>query len=299
MRLLLLGADGQLGRHLSPRLSASGELVTSSRKHGDRPCDLTDSRQVLDLLNSVQPEVVINASAWTGVDAAEDQPQAARLLNAEVPERLARWCQQHEALLVHYSTDYVFDGQPGRAWREDDETAPASTYGRTKLDGELAIRASGARALILRTAWLYSAFPGNFLSAILSRAARGESLRVVSDQCGSPTWAGSLAEVSCDLLKLMQRRSDDDARAMVLHAVDRGQMSWHDFAVMAVHMAAESGLIERPVEVLAIDSDQWPQKARRPSWSVLDVGALEALLGRPLATTQRALAACFKQWNRQ
>lgn len=297
MKILLIGADGQLGRHLRPGLSATGELVTSSRHRGDIPCDLADAEQISAMLNTVQPRVVINAAAWTGVDAAEDQPQAARLLNTEVPGQLGRWCRQHEALLVHYSTDYVFDGQPGRAWREDDETAPESIYGRSKLDGELAIRASGARALILRTAWLYSAFPGNFLSAILSRAARGESLRVVSDQFGSPTWAGSLAEVTCDLIQLMEQRSGCHSGPLVLHVVDRGQMSWHEFAVIAVQMAADCGIIEQRVEVAAIGSDQWPQKAKRPGWSVLDVGAVESLLGRPLATTQQALAACFEQWN--
>lgn len=298
MRLLLLGAEGQLGRHLGPRL-ASGELVSSGRTRGDRPCDLADAKQLSTLLNTVQPEVVINAAAWTAVDAAEDQPQSARLLNTELPDKLAGWCQRHDALLVHYSTDYVFDGHPGRAWREDDETAPASVYGRTKLDGELAIRASGARALILRTAWLYSTCPGNFLSAILARAARGEPLRVVSDQYGSPTWAGSLAAITVDLLERLDPWRDADPRVRVLHAADRGSMSWHEFAAMAVHMAAECGLIEQPVDVTAIASDQWPQKAARPSWSVLDVSALEALLDRATTTTRQALEACLKQWNWQ
>ncbi|MFP4335213.1 MAG: SDR family oxidoreductase [Wenzhouxiangella sp.] len=183
--------------------------------------------------------------------------------------------------------------QPGRPWCEQDATAPVSVYGRSKLAGEQAILASGARALVLRTAWLYSACPGNFLSAILARAGRGEPLRVVGDQIGSPTWAGSLAAMTVELL----RRPAMTAGARILHAADRGCMSWHEFATRAVKMAASSGLIKAMVPVERIDSSQWPQLAVRPSWSVLDVRAMEAACGRPMATTEQALSACLEQWK--
>lgn len=293
MKVLLTGAEGQLGRHLAPRLAGLGQVVTSSREGGDRPCDLTDSAAVSALLDEVGPGVIVNPAAWTAVDAAEEQPEAADRLNRWLPETLARWCRNNGALLVHYSTDYVFQGNPGRPWTERDVTDPASVYGRTKRAGEQAVLDAGARAVILRTAWLYSACPGNFLSAILARAARGEGLRVVGDQIGSPTWAGSLAEMTVDLL----RKDGADARGRILHAADRGCMSWHEFAELAVTMAVRRGLIKAAVAVEEIDSSQWPQKARRPSWSVLEVGAMEAACGRPLPTTEQALSACLNQWK--
>ena len=294
MRILLTGASGQLGRHLEPELQRAGfALHTSSRAGGDYPCELGDSVAVVAMLERVQPELVINAAAWTAVDAAEDHAEGAHQLNAELPAALAAWCRQNDAGLVHYSTDYVFDGEPGRAWREEDTTAPASIYGASKLAGERAIRDSGARSLILRTAWLYSALPGNFLSAILSRAARGEPLRVVADQVGSPTWSGSLARMTCDLLlgrKLQQE-------CLVLHAADRGQMSWHEFAGLAVELAMQHGVIDQAVAVEPISSDQWPQRARRPRWSVLNVGRIETLLGRRMTSTAEALSSCLRGWK--
>lgn len=293
MRVLLTGANGQLGRHLEPLLRDSSVLLTSSRHGGDLPCDLADPAALNRMLDEARPEVVINAGAWTAVDAAEDQPAAASRLNAEAPAEIARWCRQRDALLVHFSTDYVFGGRLGRPWREDDTPSPASVYGRSKLEGELAIRDSGARALILRTAWVYSALPGNFLSAILARAARGEPLRVVQDQIGSPTWAGSLARITRDLL----RTPEVGQGTMMLHAADRGQMSWHGFAELAVELAVRFGVIDAPVAVEAIGSEDWPQRATRPQWSVLDVNAIEGRLGRPVASTAQALTDCLREWK--
>ncbi len=295
MRILLTGADGQLGRHLTPRLEVLGEVITSTRRGGDWPCDLTETEALDDLLDGARPDVIINPAAWTAVDAAEDEPAAAAALNVELPTRLAAWCAAHGARLVHFSTDYVFDGEPGRAWNEFDPTSPVSVYGRTKLAGEEAIRRSGAHALILRTAWLYSRLPGNFLSAILRRAASGEPLRVVSDQIGSPTWAGSLARMTVAALGDCLPRPEP----VTLHAVDRGCVSWHAFAELAVTMAAERGLIDEVVPVAAIDSAEWPQKARRPSWSVLDVEALEQCTGCTAWTTRQALATCLEEWKEE
>ncbi|MGY6553864.1 MAG: dTDP-4-dehydrorhamnose reductase [Wenzhouxiangella sp.] len=294
MRVLLTGADGQLGRHLAPRLRDAGlTLLTSSRAGGDFSCELGEPDAVAALLEEAQPELIINAAAWTAVDAAEDHVRAAYQLNAELPAALASWCHQHDAGLIHYSTDYVFNGAPDRPWREDDTTAPASVYGASKLAGEDAIRASGARALILRTAWLYSALPGNFLSAILGRAAGGQSLRVVADQIGSPTWSGSLASITCDLLPGLKLHQG----CRILHGVDRGQMSWYEFAGLAVELAVHHGVIEQAVAVAAIRSDEWPQRARRPRWSVLDVERTEEFLGRPVSSTVEALSSCLRGWK--
>ncbi len=294
MKILLTGAQGQLGRHLLPLLSELGTVVTSARQGGDRPCDLTDAASLQAMLEQVRPQVIVNPAAWTAVDDAEDHPEAADRLNRGLPEALAAWSKDNDALLVHYSTDYVFDGQPGRAWSERHETAPVSVYGRSKRAGEQAIVASGARALVLRTAWLYSACPGNFLSAILRRAAQGDALRVVCDQVGSPTWAGSLAKATADLLA----KPGPQEGARVLHATDRGQMSWHQFARLAVDLATEFGVIDTKVPVEPIDSSQWPQRAQRPAWSVLDSSGLEKAIGHLMPTTEQSLSNCLKRWER-
>lgn len=293
MRLLLTGANGQLGRHLQPRLAELGELITTGLGAASRPCDLTDPEALDRLLREVRPDILVNPAAWTAVDAAEDEADAARRLNEWLPAQLAHWCVRNDALLIHYSTDYVFSGRPRSAWTEEDAPAPASVYGRTKLAGERAIRESGARAIILRTAWLYSCLPGNFLSAIIGRAARGEALRVVSDQVGSPTWAGSLAEMT----KAVLQSGTMTTGSRILHAVNRGQMSWHEFAQLAVTMAVERGLIERPVEIEPISSAQWPQRAERPRWSVLEPGALERLVDHPVPSVEQALTQCMNEWK--
>ncbi|MFW5927543.1 MAG: dTDP-4-dehydrorhamnose reductase, partial [Wenzhouxiangella sp.] len=241
MTTLLLGASGQLGRHLAARMP---QTVTCARDGADHVCDLSDPASVADLLEKVRPGRIVNAAAWTAVDAAEDHPREAFRLNHDLPATLAEWCRRHDALLIHYSTDYVFSGNPGRPWREDDPVAPESVYGTTKLAGEQAVASSGCRALVLRTAWVYSALPGNFISAILRRAAAGEGLKVVSDQIGSPTWAGTLVGAT---LRLLESFADDIRRPTLLHVAGRGRMSWHELAVAAVQMAAERGII--PAEV--------------------------------------------------
>lgn len=291
MSTLLLGANGQLGRHLRAELD---HPITCARERADHVCDLSDPAAVAALLNAVNPRRIVNAAAWTAVDDAEDHPDEAFRLNHDLPAALTTWCRAHDALLVHYSTDYVFSGHPGRPWREDDAVAPESVYGTTKLAGEQAVAASGCRALVLRTAWVYSALPGNFVSAILRRAASGEGLRVVSDQTGSPTWAGTLARATERLLETV---AGDVRRPTLVHVAGRGRMSWHELALAAVQMAAERGIIPAEVAVEPITSDQWPQKAARPAWSVLDCSRYEQLAGEPLPECEQALAECLDQWS--
>ncbi len=291
MTALLLGANGQLGRHLRRRMSG---LVTCARHNADFTCDLGDAAALDKVLGTVRPAIIINAAAWTAVDDAEDHRDAAFRLNRDVPAQLAAWCRDHDALLVHYSTDYVFSGNPGRAWREDDPVSPESVYGASKLAGEQAITASTCRALVLRTAWVYSALPGNFLSAIIKRAGQGGGLRVVSDQVGSPTWAGTLAAATGVLLDRLGSQVD---RPSLLHVAGKGAMSWYELASQAVHMAAERGIITSPVAVEPITSDQWPQKAKRPQWSVLDGSRYEQMTGESLPDALAALAECLDQWK--
>ena len=290
MSALLLGANGQLGRHLR---ALNGDFLTCARSSADHQLDLSSTTALLALLDRLRPPVIVNAAAWTAVDGAEDHEDEAFRLNHDLPAALADWCRRHEALLVHYSTDYVFSGEPGRPWREDDPVAPASAYGRTKLAGEQAIAASGCRALVLRTAWVYSALPGNFVSAILKRAGQRQDLKVVADQTGSPTWAGTLARATQRLLTLADRVE----RPELLHVSGQGAMTWHALAARAVQLAAVRGIIPTIVDVEPIGSDQWPQRAKRPAWSVLDASRYEQFTGQSLPGCNAALAECLDQWS--
>jgi dTDP-4-dehydrorhamnose reductase len=299
MRVLLTGAHGQLGRHLAERCPEHVELIATDRDleatARQQPCDLTDRAAVLDLLDAVQPDCILNPAAWTAVDAAEDHEAEAAVLNRDLPTWLAEWTQARNAGLISYSTDYVFDGQPGRGWVETDDCSPQSAYGRTKRAGEEAVLAIGGRNLILRTAWLYSALPGNFLTAILNRAVQGQDLRVVSDQIGSPTWAGTLAQATWALLEPLERLDGPS----VMHVAGKGAMSWHAFAEMAVRSAQQSGQVPESVRVDPIASDEWPQKAQRPAWSVLDCSYFERVSGMMLPSVDDALQECLQQWLKQ
>lgn len=290
MRTLITGAKGQLGRHLIAALKDHHELILTDRSQ----CDLTDARAVEQLLADTQPQIIINTAAMTAVDLAEDEPELADRLNHQLPFELARWAARSGARLIHYSTDYVFGGVQTRAWIEDDPKSPQSVYGQTKYLGEQAIQSVAVGGLILRTAWVYSALPGNFLTAILARAGRGEDLRVVNDQVGSPTWAGSLAEATAVLLEGNHVPTD---QVRVLHVANRGAVSWHAFAALAVEKAVEAGIIDQAVTVSPVSSDQWPQKAKRPSGSVLDVTQYETLTGQRLASFDQALVQCLQEWR--
>ena len=291
MRILLTGANGQLGQHLRPLLTSCHELIPSTRAE----CDLTDADSVLTMLDSHQPDLVVNAAAMTAVDAAEDEIDLADQLNHQLPDQIARWCSEHEAGLIHYSTDYVFSGENHRPWREDDPTGPQSVYGQTKLLGEQAIAEHRVGALIIRTAWVYSALPGNFLSAILGRAKQGMALKVVDDQVGSPTWAGSLARAS---QRLIDGGHVPVGRTGVLHIANGGAVSWYVFAKKAVELASQMGVIDAPVSIEPVASAEWPQKAKRPAWSVLDCSRYATLVGEPMPDYEQALVECLSQWSR-
>lgn len=295
MRILLTGCNGQLGRHLAPRLAGLGEVIQTDRDGGDFACDLSDRRLLERSLNRVRPDVVVNPAAWTAVDQAEDEPETAMRINRDLPGRIASWCAEHGALIMHFSTDYVFSGSLDRGWREDDPPDPGNIYGRTKLESERAVAASGARAIIVRTAWLYSHFPGNFLSAILTRAEQGRPLNIVSDQFGSPTWAGHLADGCC---RLLERDVARDPGVELFHVAGTGHMSWYEFGQMAVEQAVEAGVVDKPVPVEPIASANWPQKARRPVWSVLDCQRYAETAGEPMPSIEQGLADCLTQWRK-
>jgi len=281
-RLLLLGANGQVGFELQRSLAPLGELTAATRSGrlpGGGVCESIDLEQPGTLpavLDRLRPDCIVNAAAYTAVDRAESEPAAAQAANADGPAALARWCADRDALLLHWSTDYVFDGNATRAWREDDPTAPLGAYGRSKLAGEQAIRASGCRHLILRTAWVYAARGQNFLRTMLRLAATRDTLGVVADQHGAPTPARWLAAGAAALLA--GRGIDADGLG-TLHVVASGSTSWHGFAEALFADAVAAGLLPRAPRVDAIPSSGYPTPAKRPAMSVLDTSRLASLHG--------------------
>jgi dTDP-4-dehydrorhamnose reductase len=296
VKILLLGANGQLGQELQRALAPLGAIVATTRS-GVLPdggaCEVADFDQpasLTALLDRLRPSVVVNAAAYTAVDRAEEDRDAAFRANAEAPGVLARWCAQAGAPLVHYSTDYVFDGQGTRPYREDDATAPLGVYGASKLAGEDAIRAAGGRHLIFRTAWVYASHSANFLRTMLRVGADRDVLRVVADQVGTPTPAALIADVTVQALQ------HDGALSGTWHLTATGETSWHGFAEAIFAEAVAAGVLPRAPNVEAITTAEYPTPAKRPAYSHLDVAKLEQDFGVVLPSWQdglkRVIADC-------
>ncbi len=289
MKLLLLGANGQVGRECQRSLASCGEvwLATRSGRLSDgMPCEQADFDApggLAALIRRLHPDVVVNAAAYTSVDCAEQEPEAAFRANAQAPGIIAQACAATGAYLVHYSTDYVFDGCGAHPYRPDDPAAPLGVYGASKLAGEVAIRASGCRHAILRTAWVYASHGGNFLLTMLRLAAESDVLRVVADQVGTPTPAALIADVTAHIAMTSVRPSG------TWHLTPHGRTSWHGFAQAIVDGAHRRGLLANEPEVEAITSAEFPTPARRPAWSVLDVTSLEAVWNLQLPDWQVGL----------
>lgn len=288
-KILLLGANGQVGQELRRSLAPLGEVVATTRS-GELPdggrceaLDVSELDAIAALIERVGPDVVVNATAHTAVDRAEDEPEAAFRANAEAPARIAQACAARDAALLHYSTDYVFDGSGTRPYREDDATAPLGVYGASKLAGEQAIAASGASHLILRTAWVYATHGANFLRTMLRVGAERDELRVVADQVGSPTPAWLIADVSARILQ------QGLAESGVRHLVAGGETTWHGFAEAIFERAYAQGLIARKPVVHPIATADYPTRARRPAYSVLDTARLRSEFGLELPDWRAAL----------
>ncbi len=274
MKLLLIGGNGQVGTELRRALRPLGEVIVTTRDgialegQATLPCDLSKTDAVARVIQHVVPDVVINATAYTAVDKAESDEDTARRINAAAVEEIASACEALVIPLVHYSTDYVFDGQATTPYPVDAPTAPLGVYGQTKLDGENAIRASGVRHLILRTAWVYATHGHNFLRTMLRLGAERDSLRVVGDQIGSPTPAWLIADITANIL------AQGLGEGGTHHLVASGQTSWHGFAEAIFEEAAANGLIANAPKVESIPSSEYPTPAARPQWSVLDTTSL-------------------------
>ncbi len=289
MKILLLGASGQLGWELQRALAPLGELHCPGRAEG---ADFGDPDRLEALARDLAPDAIVNAAAYTAVDKAESEPALAGLVNTESVARLARVAKARAALLLHYSTDYVFDGRGDRPRDETAATGPLSVYGRTKLEGEQAIQASGCRHLILRTSWVYAARGGNFAKTMLRLAAEREQLRVVDDQIGAPTGAELLADCSAHALRQCLR---EPASGGLYHLAAQGQTSWADYARFVIEEASRQGQVLRCREVLGIPSQDYPTPARRPLNSRLDCRRFEADFGLRLPAWEHGVRRMIQE----
>jgi len=289
MKILLFGANGQVGWELQRALQPLGAVVPFVRGEGDRAADFARPGSLTAIVEAVQPDVVVNAVAHTAVDRAESEPDLAQAINAEAPGVLARACEARGAWLVHYGTDYVFDGSGDTPRDESAPTAPLSTYGRTKLAGEEQIRASGCHHLILRTSWVYGARGGNFAKTMLRLAATRQELQVVADQVGAPTGAELLADLAAQMLPAARR---DPALAGTYHAVASGWTSWHAYAAFVFDEARRRGatLALRPDGLKPIPTSAYPTPAARPLNSRLDTRKLRTAFGLHLPSWQVGVA---------
>jgi dTDP-4-dehydrorhamnose reductase len=278
MKLLLLGRNGQLGWELQRALAPLGELTA----FGSDSLDLANTTALRSAVRETAPAAIINAAAYTAVDKAENEAEQARRINADAVGVLAEEADRVGAWLVHYSTDYVFDGTKASPYREDDAAYPRSVYGTTKLQGEQAIRSKHARHLIFRTSWVYASRGANFPKTMLRLAAERESLRVVADQHGTPTSAELLADITLlALYRIHCATTNADALAGTYHVVARGETTWHEYARYVVALALARGATLRcaPEGIEPISSEAYPVAAVRPKNSRLDTAKLRSTFG--------------------
>jgi len=279
--IMITGAAGQLGFELQRTAPVGTRLLPVDIAE----LDLTDRNAVESFVLEHRPAVIINAAAYTAVDRAEDEPTKAEAVNAAAARNLAEFAKRHGARMIQLSTDFVFGGPTSRPWAPTDATQPESVYGRTKRDGELAVLETlGADALVIRTAWLYSVHGTNFVKTMLRLMRERESIGVVVDQIGTPTWAHPLAEV---VWEAVARRDVSGC----LHWTDAGVASWYDFAVAIQEEALEAGLLSRQIPIMPIATSDYPTPARRPAFSVLDKRDAIATL----RVTPRHWRVCLRQ----
>jgi dTDP-4-dehydrorhamnose reductase len=286
MKILLLGKNGQVGWELQRALAPLGEVVALDfDSPGELRADFSQPESLTATVHAVAPHIIVNAAAHTAVDKAESEPDLARAINATAPGVLARAAAGSGAWLMHYSTDYVFNGQGDQPWKEDDATGPLSVYGHTKLEGENLIRQSGCQHLIFRTSWVYAARGGNFAKTMLRLAKERDRLTVINDQVGAPTGADLLADLTAHALRTAQQRPDVSG---TYHAVASGHTHWHGYAQHVIEFARAAG---QPIKVAAdqiaaVPTSAFPTPAQRPANSRLNTSKLQNTFGVNLPAWQ-------------
>ena len=273
MKILLFGKNGQVGWELQRSLAPLGELVAVDSTSKELCGDFTDLQGIARTVRAVAPDVIVNAAAHTAVDKAESESELARSINALAPGVLAQEAVRTNAWLVHYSTDYVFNGGGEKPWLESDATAPLNVYGATKLEGEQLILQSGCRHLIFRTSWVYGARGGNFAKTMLKLARERDSLSVIDDQVGAPTGADLLADITAHAIRTARQRADVSG---LYHLVAGGETSWHGYAGFVIDFARRAGIPLKVAseDIKAVPSSAFPTPAKRPHNSRMDTAKL-------------------------
>ncbi len=293
MRILLTGKNGQVGWELQRSLAPLGEVIAL----GSAEMNLADPQMIRQTLAEIRPDIIVNPAAYTAVDKAESEPELAMAVNGVAPAVLAEEAKRLNAALIHFSTDYVFDGAQAAPYRESDAPNPQSVYGKTKLAGENAICASGAKHLILRTSWVYGVYGGNFMKTMLRLGLERDELRVVADQFGAPTWARDLATATHTLLQQWQTKNFDDKLSGVYHLTAAGKTSWHAYAAEIFRLArlGDPALAQKSLSVLPISTAEFPTPAKRPANSVLSNEKIRQMFGIQLPNWQASLAICLEE----
>jgi dTDP-4-dehydrorhamnose reductase len=294
MKILLFGKSGQVGWELQRSLTPLGELIALDVDSRQQCGDFTRLDDMAQTVRAIAPDVIVNAAAYTAVDKAESEPELVRTINVLAPGILAREARKLGSWLIHYSTDYVFDGSGSKPWVETDPTGPLSVYGLTKLEGEEAIRASGCHHLIFRTSWVYAARGGNFARTMLRLAQERERLTVVDDQIGAPTGADLLADVTAHAIRTALQQPELSG---LYHLVAGGETSWHGYACYVLNLARQAG-IELKVDaesVIPVPTSAFPLPARRPLNSRLDASKLQTTFDVRLPLWQIGVARMVEE----
>ena len=294
MKILLFGKGGQLGWELQRSLAPMGELIALDFDSRQQCGDFTRLEDIAKTVRAIAPDVIVNAAAYTAVDKAESEPELVRTINALASGILAREARKLGSWLIHYSTDYVFDGSGSKPWVETDPTGPLSVYGSTKLEGEEAIRASGCHHLIFRTSWVYAARGGNFARTMLRLAQERERLTVIDDQIGAPTGADLLADITAHAIRRVLQQPELSG---LYHLVAGGETSWHGYACFVLNLARQAGIELKAAadNVIPVPTSAFPLPARRPLNSRLDTSKLQTTFDVHLPAWQIGVARMLEE----
>jgi len=293
LKILLLGKNGQVGWELQRSLAPLGTVTALDRFGQDGLCgDISNMDGLRHTIDTVKPDILVNAAAYTAVDRAEEESEQAIRLNTEAPAVMAKAMKALGGCLVHYSTDYVFDGSGTHPWKETDEVGPLSVYGASKLAGEEAIQASGCQHLIFRTSWVYASRGNNFAKTMLRLAKERDTLNVINDQIGAPTGADLIADVTAHALRQWQQQPQT---AGLYHLAASGETSWHQYASFVIQWAQKAGIPLAVETVNPIPSEDYPVPAERPKNSRLDCRALETTFGLQLPQWQQGVERMLQE----